>query len=249
MYKILIVTISVIFFGSCVQINDLESSDLVVIDRFLNEVESIIDTIYSFEFKIKNQHINEIAVHYSGLHHIPKYLLKLSHLDTLDLSKNDLSTIGDLSLLKKLSYLDIEENEILHFPHKKDLPNSLINLNLSFNSIKDSIYIEHLPTSMTKLMIAFNKIPHISFDSTVRNSNLRFLFLAGNQIQVLDSTFAFLPNLEQLLVDDNPIQKIDFKALQHLKYIELPEDIGMDTTYIKEQLKNVEVVFGTNYYY
>lgn len=128
---------------------------------------------------------------------IPIEIYELLSLKTLQVSSCSLQVIQDLSILGNLKQLELDHND-LETTKINGLPNSLKNLNLSYNHIKE------IPPSIISL------------------SNLVTLNLNANRI---DSTVGLghLVLLNELLLDDNVIEEIseDISFLSSLKYLSI----------------------------
>lgn len=148
------------------------------------------------------------------------YMLNLTE---LNLSQNNISSLGDVQLgkLAQLLSLHLEENLITNL-----YDNSLV----------------HLP-SLQELYINHNLVSEISFLAFHGLGNLLRLHLNSNHLQVIQQEwFHPLKQLEILIIGDNPvirIQEMNFKPLRNLRSLvlarmnltEIPKDalVGMDT--------------------
>lgn len=148
-----------------------------------------------------------------GLTIFPKCLFKLTNVDELDLSRNQIQklpdNIGDFSSLR---WLDLHSNKL------KSVPESIGNL-----------------VGLTHLNLANNCLTSASLPSSLGSlSNLKSLNLGMNQLDALPPTMECLVELQELGLFDNLFVKLpDFvKTLRKLTKLNVTRN---PLTYVKEK--------------
>ena len=154
----------------------------------------------------------------------------LTSLERLNISHNYLETFNlDLNNLSRLQYLDLSHNNItdLVLQNLTGLA-SLLELHIHHNSLNESGYFPNLfekLESLVNLDMSFNKIKQIPEDSFVKLKNLTHLHLNNNELTTLyNDSFAGLDSLKQLHLDDNDLISLPsaiFQSLAALEYLSL----------------------------
>jgi len=173
---------------------------------------------------------------------LPKSISELKQLYSLDLSNNNFSVCPELGSLPLLSYLNISENKlteidlgiersatdtsftlkahsniIYQFPNSLLNIKSLIDLDLSDNSIKIiPPEIGELAT-LSYLNLSDNKISSISLKNL---KSLQILKLNGNKLNFLPNDLCDLRNLRELEVSNNSLTSFPNNIGYSLKYME-----------------------------
>lgn len=141
---------------------------------------------------------------FQHLNYFPDEILTLVNLEKLVWRDTKITSIPKkISLLSKLSYLNLEGNEL------KVVPKELFSLkNLSY-----------LNLSLKLGAVGFDKMP----DQFDQFSQLQFLNLSGHQLSVLPISFGSLHILEQLYLDNNLLTAVpgQLKDLQKLRQLSL----------------------------
>jgi len=140
-------------------------------------------------------------------------LEKLTGLQELNLSYNQISDISFLEKLTCLKCLYLSYNQISDIRFLEKLT-GLQELNLSCNQISDISFLEKL-TSLKKLELTSSQISDYSFLENLKN--LQFLDLGNNQI----SDYSFLENLKNLQSLNLGYSQIsDYSFLENLKNLQ-----------------------------
>lgn len=154
---------------------------------------------------------------------IPSGMDKLDYVVKLDLSKNKLSSVNEITGMKGLISLDMSSNQLTSLPDDFSDLKYLKELDLSRNKIQG------LPDD-------FGKLKH-----------LHILNLKQNQLQTMPRSIANLSNLEILDLSFNQIKSIplEIAGLKNLKKLNL---MGTDVpdsekTKLMALLPNVEITF------
>ncbi len=150
----------------------------------------------------------------------------------LFLSHNELSSIGSLSALSRLSNLDLSNNRLTSETLTKDLAQlgSVSIINLRNNQISDNLEIPAGLKSLTELNLKNNQIDSVQASSNL--TTLRKLTLSENKIKSLDNKFTSrLRRLERLELRKNSISQVpDLTYLSKLNYLDLHDQNGQLTS-------------------
>ena len=154
-------------------------------------------------FYTKNYKITGIVLCECRLSTLPESIGKLSSLQTLDLSWNNLTTLPEsIGNLKSLAYLVLEANKLTTLPDSIGQLSSLKELNLSNNQL--SI----LPESLTKLKLLqvlnleenqLTSLPEL----ITKLESLQELNLGYNQFTTLPESIGNLKSLQKLSLEEN----------------------------------------------
>ncbi|MDJ0903214.1 MAG: COR domain-containing protein [Xenococcus sp. MO_188.B8] len=148
---------------------------------------------------------------------IISFLKDLKQLQSLNLSRNEISDYSFLKELPQLQSLNLSKNQITDISFLKELP-QLQSLNLSKNQIRDISFLKELP-QLQSLNLSENQITDISFLKEL--PQLQSLNLSKNQI----TDISFLKNLNQLqslhLINNDISDVSALKGLVNLKYLNL----------------------------
>ncbi|XP_071163280.1 malignant fibrous histiocytoma-amplified sequence 1 homolog isoform X1 [Mytilus edulis] len=202
--------------------------DATVSLRIFDTKEETIENVQKYSDSLKRLLV-------SGIHlkTVPESLIdRLTHLEKLDLSNNQLgdgAIPDDMKKLEKLSDLALNNNKLTKVPPAIKRLKYLARLDLSTNGL-DSLKGLEKNRRMQILVLDNNKVsnvfPDIShmqrlevlkckdnvvkeIECDVRNlRSLRDLDLSGNSIVVLPSDVFFLPKLEYLSASQNKISKV-----------------------------------------
>ena len=143
-------------------------------------------------------------------------LLECKHLESLNLSGNQIFDFSLLENLTGLQSLNLRYNEISDIHFLENLT-ELLSLNLRYDQISDISSLENL-TGLQYLDLSGNQISDISFLSNL--TSLQSLKLSGNQI----SDISFLSNLtglQSLNLSYNRISEICLKDMTDLQSLYL----------------------------
>lgn len=134
-------------------------------------------------------------------------LLKFQKLESLCLRQNLLTSISAIKDLPAdtVEELDFYDNRIDHITSSMTRFKNLVNLDLSFNNIKN---IKNLDTlvKLENLYFVQNRIKVIKNLEGLQS--LKNLELGGNKIEEISETMRSLPNLEQLWLGKNKISRL-----------------------------------------
>ncbi|HRK83921.1 MAG TPA: COR domain-containing protein [Saprospiraceae bacterium] len=162
------------------------------------------------------------------LQEIPSEVFGLEHLQTLDLSENNIAAIPpQIAQLKNLKTLVLRKNNISSLPEEIGELSNLSHLILGYN------YLNDLPKSFARLQklrelhltsnlfteipdpifelrelkvlwLTFNEIKEIS-GKISQLANLKTLYLKGNQLQEVPESLVRLEQLESVFLEGNPM--------------------------------------------
>ena len=155
--------------------------------QFLNK------SIFSFSFDQENvdemihkmEFMRELEISNSGLKDLPDCLTLLKHLETLNASRNILSTFPEvIRTLPNLRKLDLSGNEITCIP----------------------LWVFEL-NQIREFNVMNNKLTTLS-ENIHMLGNLESLSLSGNSLSVLPATITLLPNLVELDACRNKLREL-----------------------------------------
>jgi Leucine-rich repeat (LRR) protein len=169
--------------------------------------------------------ITNILLNNNLLQQISPVIVCFQYLETLDLSSNQLKTLGnELCRLTKLRTLIVKEN----FLEDTSLPKDLMNLdrleviNFSGNLFTQFPYQLLELKSLREIYLGSNKIGHLprNFENLQR---LEVLYLGGNQIKLVPDELCQLRNLTSLNLSNNHIQNLpkNIAKLRNIKNLAL----------------------------
>lgn len=165
-----------------------------------------------------------LKIQTSTLEEIPDCVYKLYNLEELDISNNKITSISKkINAMYNLKYLDLHSNKITTIDVK--FPNTLTNINLSFNdilTIDDNCFAYF--SSLKYVNLSYNKLLKIP-SSVFENKNIKYLDFSYNNISEFD---------EKIL------------SFETLIYINLSYN-SIDCEQIKEKIKNkpyIKLNFG-----
>ena len=208
----------------------LSGLDITILDLEKNQIEKVsenafrkvgsinalilahnqIEKIENNTFVPISDHLLELELDYNNLgksnsRFLSEALQPLENLETLGLNGNYLKVIPDLTGLKNIKEIRLEDNLIKKLlsrvSDKGRLPASLISLNLNNNYLKElneNFFID-LP-SLEYLLLESNEIEYISQNAFKYLTSLKTLSLRHNNLNhIPSSAIFFLPNM--LLLD------------------------------------------------
>ena len=166
----------------------------------------------------------------NGLSDVPLFN-GLSHLEHLDLSHNEITTIGNLDFfpLSAIETIDLSHNRIVEvsattFAH--DHLGGLRRLYLANNRLGIPPDLSHPSMSGLRFLSLFgNELTVIKPEDFTGLSGLEYLSLSRNELTELpDHVFSEMPNLRRLWLRSNKIGRIApaaFSGLSNLEYLNL----------------------------
>lgn len=202
-------------------------SNLTELDFGYNEISHISAPIFNKPTQLKVLHLqcNKLTV-------VKNSFLNLPMLETIDLSKNRISTLNcsDFAGLKQLNKLYLSNNKISKLPSCmfKDL-NNLEILMLESNKLLTigTAFKSTLP-SLKQLKLSYNKLSTLHKESFMGLSNLIALDIGDNQISEIEAqAFSGLLNLTDLILCSNKMKAKQirdpdvFSGMPNLKQLEL----------------------------
>lgn len=149
--------------------------------------------------------LHELDLSYNNISSLSEDVFEgLANLRKLSFRHNQLKEFPDASKLYHLNTLDLSSNEITALKRLPALP-ELSSLNLSFNkisAIKSNAFVNL--TSLTELLLNNNNLGWIEPDQWVGLGNLRTLNLAANYLRSFDTSGHFsFSNLTDLNLSSN----------------------------------------------
>ncbi|TSK22772.1 Leucine-rich repeat-containing protein 18 [Bagarius yarrelli] len=142
-----------------------------------------------------------------GIDIFPKCLLKLTDLEEVDLSRNQLKRIPDfIGQLIGVLFLDLHSNYIEQLPKSIGQLESLCHLNLCNNSLDSAGLPADIGNlkSLQTLNLGMNRITALP-PTMASLSSLKELALFDNMITVLPECIRMLPKLKKINIKRNPI--------------------------------------------
>lgn len=131
-------------------------------------------------------------------------------LKIIDLSNNIISSVQNKTFLtQNLKCLNLRNNRIQKLDFK--LPQSVINLDLSFNSI--TFILNDLFSNLTRLAelrLSHNHLHTLPTGLLTANTNLEVVDFSYNNISAVGNIVFFLHSIENLNLQNNNLEKIDF---------------------------------------
>lgn len=190
----------------------LELSNLELIDLSNNQIKSA-----SLDFKSPN--IRKVVLANNGLE---KIILNInsSTIDELDLSGSNFPTFNEnLSNLKDLKILFLNNSKIASFGSNANLPKSLGKLNLSGNALTTVPEILFSLPNLQILDLSNNKLEKINLS---RMSNLSNLYLNRNKINSIsfDNPMNYLIDLS-ITHQEADMINFNFLNMQSLKFLNI----------------------------
>lgn len=182
---------------------------------------------------------------FNELENLSEAIIQLKNLTTL-IAGGDYDTwkLGDISFLEKLNRLqslDISRTQVTDFDFLKKL-SKLKLLDLSFNQISDINFLEKL-TTLEALNLSFNQISDISFLGKL--SRLKYLNLSDNEISDI-SHIEKLTSIESLTLFSTQISDTNFlEKLTRLRFLDLSDNHILDFSYL-EKLTGLEFLILNN---
>ena len=128
----------------------------------------------------------------------------INRIKKIDLGDNkNLTQLPDnITNLKNLTYLNLEDCMLVTLPESIGNLNALTFLNLSFNGLRILPGSIGDLTALTKLNLSGNKL--VKLPDTFKNlSNLLTLYLSNNLFIDIPWVISFLPNLKALILNEN----------------------------------------------
>lgn len=140
-------------------------------------------------------------------------------LKTLDLTKNRLTLEMDLSQHAELQFLDLRFNKLISIPK---IHANLSRLDVSFNQISSisGMYEGHcnaegktrdgdwFRSKLTELHLEKNCFPNMDASILAVMTNLTLLNICSNDLENIPHVVGYLPKMEKLLLDGNPLRMI-----------------------------------------
>lgn len=166
-----------------------QTTDFENLVKFTNDLKRLDTNGFkdiTFYIRSNNDKIFQLEMYGEGgaIAEMPGSLSKLTNLYSLTVRNIGLKKIPNLDSLKKLSFLDLYENQI------------------TGNILLDK-------KSLGEVNLGGNNIESISFD---KNLNLKKLILYNNKINRIDDSWAYL-NLKALDIRDNSIPNDEFDKI------------------------------------
>lgn len=140
-------------------------------------------------------------------------ITSLSKLKVLDLSRNQLKSIPDLSNMKELTNINFSNNQIEEMPKIGDMPN-LITLDVSNNKLKAFINVENanLP-HLTDVKVKGNVIEELPAHVARSLPSLKNFDLGDNQLKTIPGEVASMSKLKELNLKGNKLADKRFMKL------------------------------------
>lgn len=165
-----------------------------------------------------------------GLKTIPAEIVVFEKIEEINLSNNEISYISNINILTNIKKLNLSYNkisdisfirkltklEILHISNNKisnikELPESLLELDISHNQLKGNIKIENLK----RLNISNNRggLSKVNLNTNINNVEIEKLIISNNELINLNQFLRF-PKLKVLKASGNLIQNADISIIK-----------------------------------
>lgn len=166
---------------------------------------------------------------------------RFKKVEVVCLRQNLIDSISDIKHYNKdlIEELDFYDNRINHISSHLNEFKDLVNLDLSFNKIKNIKNIDQL-TKVENLYFIQNKISEIKNIKTLKS--LKNLELGGNKIDVISDELLHLDKIEKLWLGKNRILQIEnLTNLTNLKVLSIQSNriskiLGLETLVNLEEL-------------
>ncbi|BFZ20778.1 hypothetical protein BsWGS_23817 [Bradybaena similaris] len=191
-------------------------------------------------------------------------------LSSLALSFNQLKVIPDLSSLVNLAFLDLSNNQI-HDPNSGSAPNSTNEIDFSFNLLPSipkiyrdmpsvfMMFLSHniiqevcgidIPLWVTHLDLQYNLIAELNDTSFPVNSSLEELFLDNNPLNTISElAFSNLAILDRLSLQNTKLTRLPLSLvyLTSITYINLNNNTGLVCTCAEKVVEKVSLYIDLN---
>lgn len=197
--------------------------NLVVLNISGNHLKTLPETLANLT------HLNNLDLRRNRFEDIPQVITSL-HIKSLNLSSNKIVDITPIGQCQDLRVLDVSFNAIKSIDNVFKIDNALRTLNLSGNFIEDISGACSTLSQVERLNLSQNVLSHISSsygaldaivelnlsDNRIETVAPEFytllvedVDLSANQLKTL--TLEGLEDLEQLVLDENPLKKIEVK--------------------------------------
>lgn len=210
--------------------------------KYLDVSQNFLSKINLDQYNFQYDSLQILNLNGNGLKSIPNSIIDFPNLIDLSLSHNELSEDSvDFSKFKKLQNLDILLN---HFKSIPKVPDSLISLNIGFNSIKT---LSISAPNIKRLNLAGNEITELSED--IYLPSITYLDISFNHLLEFPPIAKFAPNLEVFLVQynfisssamefPNSISKLDIshnflKSINNIKNLPNLIDLNLSSNCLK----------------
>jgi tetratricopeptide (TPR) repeat protein len=186
--------------------------------------------LQEFNIEVLNGHVTTIAIKFKNLYNVPPEIQSFLELETLDLSRNHIATIENITPLINLRILRLRDNKITKLRNLETLTR-LNELDLADNQIEEMDGLFNL-RNLILLDLSRNQISEIK---GIENcAILQTLKLNENPIQKI-SGLDKLNNIEVLLLAKTHIGKIE--GIEHLSYLR-------ELNLAMNQIKKIEGING-----
>ncbi|HET6327663.1 MAG TPA: COR domain-containing protein [Planctomycetaceae bacterium] len=178
------------------------------------------------QLEIAGNPITQIDLTRCGLRRFPPGITQLTHLETLRLDDNSLTTLPEeIKELGALSSLTLSNNDLTTVPASLASLTLLTELNLSGNritylpeSLADATHVVHLDLESNRLGLLPSNIERIK--------SLRSLNLADNNLDAIPAGILALTSLTHLSLRHNKIRQVqrDIQGLEKLESLNLADN-------------------------
>ncbi len=216
-----------VLFSGFNQLYELKITDQLI-EHFVIDPASLLslyelnfreNRISTFEVKEENTVLQRLDLQNNRLSFLPSSITKLKELEYLNLSKNKMKTLRNLTGLANLQELDLSRNSFAQIPLLySNEPKNSFRVDLSANRIK-VLDFERVNKNITELILSHSTIS--SIENLIKLPNLKKLNLRGNS-KLKDfplEIFDYLVNLKELdlrntAIDFKKMRKINIKAIE-----------------------------------
>ncbi|KAI0981923.1 hypothetical protein GJ496_007451 [Pomphorhynchus laevis] len=160
-----------------------------------------------------------LDISYNPLKHVNfDELFKSSRYNIEVLNFDGIKTLQEIDLAKLTNLINVSMNNmsLMLFPSSRgskiSIPSNLRSLQLSYNNISDINVQEHFINNINYLNLSQNLLT--KFPGTLKSKSMNILDISHNMLETLPGwMLKMMPELNQLIVNNNRIQKISKKFL------------------------------------
>lgn len=211
------------------------------------------DKVYTNLDKAKKdkEYVRNIDLSSNSLIKPPRELKRFKRLETLNLSKNNISKINtSIYNLYPVQNLDLSENNISKIPYRIERMRKLKRLNLANNKI-DTLYYNSLSglKYLIYLNLSDNQLNYLPVNLNFRH--LEILYLDNNNLEELPVSIGRLRKIKELSLNNNALTEINKKIgyLKKLEFLDLSNNDLSELPIAITKLKKLKrlVLSGNNF--
>ncbi|KAL6267149.1 hypothetical protein P5V15_000228 [Pogonomyrmex californicus] len=212
--------------GERVRVKICKSDDIVTSLKILSEDEELVAECVQVPIDTDAMHVNLVDLGIKGfqedwyqLHSLPIASLDLSNNEITEITKETLN-----NLPSNLTYVNFQGNKISRIWSRVIKNDYLTRLNLRDNLIEDIEESAFAKTNLRELYLSGNQLENLNFVSSLPNTLTIFIAERNHIISIPDDAFSKLHRLNYLHLDDNKIETLQnnvFRGLVSLQTLAL----------------------------